>query len=378
MSQDHSLKLGQCNGISCKTSMELNNSDDLEESSNVKERLQKTELLEMKLKIQLYFCAFAVVLIIAVYLLIWYFTECWALPFQESPCKQPRDLPLMATNRNTLAEAVDDFPYENQNWTVTFPGGKDTSSSSVYSFPAVCGFVCIRGIEKRRRTPQGCREGGTCTNTRLKKLKKRIPLLYIATFICIMAEVALFFVLLAAQYYSGSSPVFAVKCNSTVHNNCRITEAFTDYHSFSTKLNSSLHKSCIGLKNSLSSPILEVRQMAWHYESKGIVTAVEHHLSVKQYYVDRRTMPRKIGNLLPNPELFLIRLPFLFMVIVCFPVWALAEGSIWQVFKCFQVDHSNNNFGTEDDSSYLCRVYFAFFSLFHSDYSHPSQTKIVE
>ncbi|KAI1709223.1 hypothetical protein Ddc_13935 [Ditylenchus destructor] len=343
------------------TSINLNNSRNLEKSSDVKERLQKMEDLEKKLKIQLYICAFAVFLTIAVYFLIWYCSECWALPFQESPCKQPRDLPLMATDQNTLADAVDEFVFALQTQIsiihdvvempfrdkrlLQFSLTKNNigqllsqHSADLVAFGALkrederleelelaigfsdmmlilpfCYLFLIFFIIRKHaliiymhpgqqnNIIMSAEEKENSQNARLKQLKRRIPFLYIATFVCIAAELTLFFIVVAGQYHSGSSPVFInVRCNETsngqVQKNCDLILSFSDYHSFLATLNATLQKSCVGIKNSLSSLVLETRQMALHYESETITTAIEQYLSLKQYNVDRRIMPRKIDN----------------------------------------------------------------------------------
>lgn len=90
-------------------SIELSDPEDPEKPKDVKERIQKMELLEKKLKIQRNVCAFGVIFTLAVYFLYWYKSECWTLPFQESPCKEPRALPLFVTNQSTLSKTVNEF-----------------------------------------------------------------------------------------------------------------------------------------------------------------------------------------------------------------------------------------------------------------------------
>ncbi|KAI1716811.1 hypothetical protein Ddc_10184 [Ditylenchus destructor] len=87
-------------------SIELNDSEVPEKSVDVKERLQNMEHLKSKLKLTLTMCASGVIMTTTIYFLIWYHSECWALPFQESPCLQPRVWPLMEKNNSTLTEEV--------------------------------------------------------------------------------------------------------------------------------------------------------------------------------------------------------------------------------------------------------------------------------
>ncbi|KAI1716821.1 hypothetical protein Ddc_10194 [Ditylenchus destructor] len=374
-------------GFKKLVSYDLNDPEEPENPADVKVRLQKMELLEKKLKVQRNICAFGVVLTVTVYFLFWYFSDCWALPFQESPCKQPRTLPLLATNQSTLAETVDEF-VTRYNLAVEMvdlilaerhalfnTAKNDISqllsqhSADLRAFGAVkrederleyvedeigkshlfvlmflVGFMMITGSlieEIKKSTHSGmdnkevvAEEMKSSQNARLKKLKRRIPLLYAVTFICIAVELALFFVFLAGIYY-GNAPAYRDAKHNTIESckeqkNCKEKESFSDYVSFLTQLNSSMQESSVGIKTSLSSSILEVRQSVWHYESKAIATAIDHYYDLKQYHVDRRTMPRAIGIVLPEPILYFIVIPILFINFVIFVVWATAEGSVWE------------------------------------------------
>ncbi|KAI1709227.1 hypothetical protein Ddc_13939 [Ditylenchus destructor] len=361
--------------------MDLNDSYDVEKHTKINKRLKKMEILAERLRVQLYYCASAVIFTTAIYFLIWYNSECCALPFQESSCKRTIELPLFSTNQRTLAEAVDEFilAFRRQitkfrdmllmsnleewpdlpNVTIMETGQLlSQHSSDLVAFGALkrederlmkveeaikhdyfllilhllgfLAFMFILGITMRNckhpdigNNKLASQENENFQNARLKKLKRRIPLLYMVTFACIAVELALFIVFAAGIYY-GFATTYRVRIMYDI--------SFSDYLSFSTKLNSSLQESYVGIENSLSSSMLEVRKSVWHYESKAIATAIEHHLSLKQYNVDRRTMPRKIGNVLPNPVVFLACLVILFFNLREFNAWATAEGSVWQVF----------------------------------------------
>ncbi|KAI1716824.1 hypothetical protein Ddc_10197 [Ditylenchus destructor] len=343
-------------------SIELIDPEDPEKPGYVKQRLQSMELLEKKLKIQRNTCAFGIIFTVTVYFLFWYKSECWALPFQESPCKQPRDLPLISTNQSTLADAVDEFTLALRTQITKFRDGIEISHladrKALYNITkdeirqlfshytpdllafaalkrederlkemevAIVGgylhihafllistifliYIAIRLIdsnhpEKSNNQKLSAEESENLQNSRLRQLEKRIPLLYIATLICIALEVTLFFTFFAGHIYGGSSPIFkndtwnAMDCSNTVYiKNC----TFTDYPSYATKLEAVLNKQISKLDNYTASPLIEVRQMAWMYESGVINVAIEDHLHLKRYNVNRRTMPRKIGIVFPN------------------------------------------------------------------------------
>ncbi|KAI1716853.1 hypothetical protein Ddc_10226 [Ditylenchus destructor] len=381
------------NKIGCKetAAIDLNNSchdksQDLEKSTDVKERLQKMELLAMKLECQRDICAFVVILTIVVYFLIWYNTECWALPFQESPCMQPRDLPLISTNQSTLAEEVDEFILALRSQITKFHDAIQTTdqverhklsnitkaeigqlmhlhSEDLSAFGALKGeddriwdmdlgifntycltfisllYICtlmailIPNMLAQYKLPEIKKirfVEAKNVNARLKQLKREIPMINIATLICIAAEITLLSVFIAGHYYSGSSPM-AFGPQSGYN---------TVYLNFSTNLESTLNKRFAKLDNAMESPVLEVRQSIWQYESEAFETAIEQHLGLKKHTVDRRTMPRKIGNGLFNGYSVLYMI--LAIVLLClyyklFREWAAAEGSVWRIFKCVRI-----------------------------------------
>ncbi|KAI1696156.1 hypothetical protein Ddc_20666 [Ditylenchus destructor] len=333
--------------------------------------------------------------LVAVYFLIWYFAECWALPFQESPCKRTRDLPLFSTNQSTLAEAVDEFTLALRSQIAKFGDRIEIShlakrqalsnvtkneiaqlfsrySTDLIAFAAIkredaivreivqamsnayvtvilfliismaCMGIIIgclhdsnmpqtrimihpsielsqiiknmQSVKENKNSqakPHQIMEGiglesVDCTlkhishyeNVRLKQLKKQIPLQYIATFVCIAAAVMLFFTFSMGHYYSGSSPAFIYGvCNmSEIRNRSQESEycPFIHYLNFSTKLEAILNRHFGKLDSFMASSILEVRQTVWLYESDGIDAAIENHQELKQFNVDRRTMPPEI------------------------------------------------------------------------------------
>ncbi|KAI1716822.1 hypothetical protein Ddc_10195 [Ditylenchus destructor] len=142
-------------------------------------------------------------------------------------------------------------------------------------------------------------------NTRLKQRKRQILVQYIATFVCIAVGVTLFFTFSIGHYYSGSSPVFMKHiCNmSGIKNGSEENCPFTDYRNFSTKLEPILNRHFGKLDILMASPVLEAREMAWMYETEVLEAAIGDHLELKQYHVDRRTMPRKIPKKIPPKQM---------------------------------------------------------------------------
>ncbi|KAI1716826.1 hypothetical protein Ddc_10199 [Ditylenchus destructor] len=332
---------------------------DPEKPGDVKKRLQKMELLEKELNIQRNICAFGVIFTVAVYFLIWYNTECWALPFQESPCKRIRDLPLFVTNQSTLAEAVDEFTLSLRAQIAKFQDGIQIShlaerqalsnvtkyeirqlfsnySADLIAFGALkredasvrelveaqsngylsillflfintaCMAIMMRYLYDDNKYPaarynemRSAKENENSENVRLKRLKKQIPLQYIATFVWIAAGVTLFFTFSIGHYYSGSSPALGHACNtSNIKNGSQEREfcPFIHYRNFLTKLEAILNRHFGKLDSFMASPILEVRQTVWLYESDVIDAAIENHQELKQFNVDRRTMPTEISQ----------------------------------------------------------------------------------
>ncbi|KAI1709500.1 hypothetical protein DdX_11287 [Ditylenchus destructor] len=338
-------------------SVELSDSEDPENPEDVEERIQNMELLKKKLNCQRNICAFGVIFIVAFYFLIWYNSECWALPFQESPCKRIRDLPLFATNQSTLAEAVDEFTIALRAQIAKFQDGIHISNlaqrqalsnatkneirqlfsqhdsdliafaelkredatvremlaamSSAYAvlipfllISTACMGVIINFLgdynkaQRRNIELASAEENKNSQNVRLKKLNRQICNSYIATFVCIAAGLMLFFTFTMGHYYSGSSPAFIVdNCDtSKISNGSQEREycPFIHFRNYSTKLEAILNRHFGKLDSFMASSILEVRQTVWLYESDVIDAAIENHLELKQFNVDRRTMPPEI------------------------------------------------------------------------------------
>ncbi|KAI1709496.1 hypothetical protein DdX_11283 [Ditylenchus destructor] len=329
-------------------SIELSDSEDPEKPADVKKRIQQLELLAKKLKVQLLICAIGIILIVVAYLIPWYFLECCALPLQESPCKRIRALPLISTNQSTLAEAVDEFTLalraqtDKFRDTIEMPDLTDRQAASNATKNAVGQllsqhasdlvgfgvrkredarlkdveqaiasgyvlltaffFICMMLMMFLRGAVMDCKNPGIenqslngidkqeySQNFRLEQLKTRVSLLYMATFICIAAIVTLFFIAVVGQYFYGSSTVFAPRSGR-----------FTDFRNFSTKLEESMNREFEKLDMFMTAPI-EVRRAVWLFEIAAIDTHIERHQDLKQYHVDRRTMPRAIGHVLPDP-----------------------------------------------------------------------------
>ncbi|KAI1708023.1 hypothetical protein Ddc_14542 [Ditylenchus destructor] len=373
------------------TSLEVSDPEDPKKFVNVQAQIQKMERLEKKLADQKWYCEATVAhiaFIVAIYPFMWYFFQCWTLPFQESPCKHTGSLPLMVTNQSTLADAVDEFTFALRDQIAKFriaiemPHLSERRALSNVTVSGIgqllsdhsvdmAGFGSIKQEDERLKnveeaidsgyaiiffvflpmivaivivltsTVKICKNPGPikCGNpgekmltgvqtyenlqrTRLKHLK-RISLLYIAIFVCIAAEVTLLIMLTVSQYYSGNVSVFYVracgeKTSGKVEKNC----TFTDYLSFSTKLQTSVNKHTAKLDSFMASS-LDVRQTAWMYEIDAIDTLIENHIAdLKAYDVDRRTMPRKIGNILPS-VLNSIIFPILYWFIVLFFIFMI-------------------------------------------------------
>ncbi|KAI1716809.1 hypothetical protein Ddc_10186 [Ditylenchus destructor] len=92
------------------------------------------------------------------------------------------------------------------------------------------------------------------------------------------------------------------------------------------------------LDSFMASP-LEVRQTVRLYESNDIYAAIENHQDLKQYNVDRRTMPQKIGKVPPSAEWIAIFCFLHFINFVVFLFWAQEKGSVWRVFSIFRIEN---------------------------------------
>ncbi|KAI1695901.1 hypothetical protein Ddc_20867 [Ditylenchus destructor] len=379
-------------------SIELRDCEDPKKPADVKERLQKLELLAKKLKAQLLICAFGIMLIVFVYFIPWYNFECWALPFQESPCKRIRDLPLFATNQSTLADAVDEFTLALRALTDKFRDTiemtnlrdsqamsnatknavgqlfsqhsldlvgfgarkredarlKDVEEAIAQGYMLIGAFciICSMLMMTLQHAVKTCKNPGIeskslnaidkqeySQNARLKQLKRRVSLLYFVTFICIAAIVTLFFIFVGSQYFYGTSTIFArYMCNfDEAGGEKKRSCPFTDYRNFSAKLETALNREFSKIEMFMTSPI-EVRRAAWLFEIDDIDTHIEHYQDLKQNHVDRRTMPREIGHVLP--DLFVILISFfpLIIFIMSFISWVAEKGSVWRVFKCLRID----------------------------------------
>ncbi|KAI1716816.1 hypothetical protein Ddc_10189 [Ditylenchus destructor] len=390
MTQASKLYLKVKNKFKKLISYELSDSEDPEKPGDVKKQLKSMEQLEKELVFKRDSCAFAVIVIVAGYFLMLCFSECWALPFQESLCKRTRDLPLFATNQSSLAEAVNEFTLALQAQvakfrdTIEIPDLADRQTLSnatkneiaqLFSqhSPDLVAFRALKREDERLREMEDGIESGYVqivvlllmisfislvlfcpkipeTRTeemsveeneysqkaRLKHLKRRIPLLYIVAYTFIWAQIALFVIIYAGHFYNGSSPFFRgqVKWNE---NDCSVASneyklkyncTFTDYPNYATELEAILNKNFDKLDSFMASPILEVRQTAWSYGSDVREAAIENHLELKQYNVDQRTMPRKIGIVFPGPFSFVISLVIVTFYFRCFLSSDCEEESI--------------------------------------------------
>ncbi|KAI1691360.1 hypothetical protein Ddc_24293 [Ditylenchus destructor] len=142
-------------------------------------------------------------------------------------------------------------------------------------------------------------ESDNFQNASLKKLKRRIPMFYLAIFICFLVELSLYLVVLAGQGYAGSCPMYLIiegkRRQGTRSGEKYLAKSFTDYYVFAHELHSTLDLYLEELNNTIHSPILEVRELGWKYEYNAIEAAFRHHIELKQRHVDRNEMPRQIS-----------------------------------------------------------------------------------
>ncbi|KAI1695903.1 hypothetical protein Ddc_20869 [Ditylenchus destructor] len=333
-------------------------------NEHVAQPLRELELILLKLKTQLKFCLVGIFVTILGYLFIRSQSECCEFPFQESSCAIKNSLPPMMTNCSTLAGEVEGFldilqtKISNLKNAVKMPSLADRQktfevtkveirrlinehSANLAAFGAIkredkrrkefeevvsdgyfvlIPFAFYRGIylwmligaihgtriskrsylAKLKDLPD--EEGENLQNARLKKLKRRIPIFYLATLTCVLMELGFYAAFLAGQYYVGSCPVYIFlrktgrsemkSRNRYIH----FVKSFADYPAFAEELQPMLDVLLTKLNKSMQSPILEVRQLGWDYEEGAIDRAFIHHIRLKKYHVDRNTMPRRISH----------------------------------------------------------------------------------
>ncbi|KAI1716832.1 hypothetical protein Ddc_10205 [Ditylenchus destructor] len=358
--------------------------------------LKKLEILLQKLKIQFYFCFVGILLTILGYLAVWSVTECCEFPFQESRCAIKSSLPSMTTNHSTLVEEVDGFFTAIQakvsilENAVEIPSPTDRQKTFdvtqedireliqqhsvnlaafgaikredermeeleeavsdgypifiLFTFISACYIfaICV-SIEDETDTPsQSCfprlpglsvEERENSQNSRLKKLKRQIPILYLATILCIIIGFGLYAAFLVGQYYVGSCPVYGFLEHHRRYEMEKgrqyLVKSFTDYPTFADELKSFLNAHLATLNKSIKFPTLENRQLGWIYDKHAIDAALKHHLELKQYHVDRTTMPRQISHAPNNLWIFIGLAICLIFNVVTTGAWTTLEGSVW-------------------------------------------------
>ncbi|KAI1716830.1 hypothetical protein Ddc_10203 [Ditylenchus destructor] len=183
----------------------------------------------------------------------------------------------------------------------------------------------------------------------LKKLKRQVPIFYVAVLICIIVQLSLFVIFLAGQYHAGSCPIyyFLESRRRTAEQELKlgrelmpsselrvVLKSFTNYPAFAYRLQTTLDRHITKLYKSMQSPILEVRLQGWKYENRAIDMAILHHSRLKEYEVDQNSMPRRISY---KPEIGPFFFAFLGLVLVIatvnFGLWAVQDGSIWQPWQ---------------------------------------------
>ncbi|KAI1695902.1 hypothetical protein Ddc_20868 [Ditylenchus destructor] len=385
-------------------------SEDSESSDNDSltddDPLKVQVLLLQKLKVQFLFCFCGILLTIGIYSIIRSKSDCCEFPFRKSTCLSGNNLPPMLTNHSTLEEEVDEFLDVLQDKLSSLRGVIDMPSltdrrktleaakidfrqliqdhsANLAAFGAVktederreeleiaiidgygiinlfviLGAVYMHFIAATLNRSAIWRSDGLrklpaeedVQNNRLKKLKRQVPIFYVAVLICIIVQLSLFAIFLAGQYRAGSCPIyyFLESRRATAEQELKLgreimpsselrvfLKSFTNYPAFAHRLQTTLDRHITKLSKSMQSPILEVRLQGWKYENRAIDMAILHHSRLKEYEVDRNSMPRRISY---APEIGPFFLVFLGLVLVIatvnFGLWAVQDGSIWQPWQ---------------------------------------------
>ncbi|KAI1716843.1 hypothetical protein Ddc_10216 [Ditylenchus destructor] len=369
--------------------------------SEISPPLKNLELLLEKLKIQFYFCFFGIVFTILFYLAM--MSRCCELPFQKSSCIAGNTLPPLLTNHSTLAEEVNEFITSaraitfNLHDAIEIPSLADRQktfqltdydlweliqqhSANLAAFGAIkrederreeleeavsdgysilyflaaasipLNIVMAAALIAKTRKSElshldrskdlSAEESDNFQNARQKKVKRQIPIFYMATLICFMVQMGLYAAFLESQYYTGHCLVYEgieiKRKQASRRGETYLPKSFSDYPSFADKLQSTLDLHLEELNKTMQSPILEVRELGWNYEYNAIEAAFRHHLELKQYHVDRNVMPRKISYAPQDADLNLLIFCLVFNVLGI-GFWAIQEGSMWQPWEFLQL-----------------------------------------
>ncbi|KAI1716828.1 hypothetical protein Ddc_10201 [Ditylenchus destructor] len=338
-------------------SIGLTQFQDTANPTDIKEKESLKKKLDCRLKICAYFLS-VITFTVTVYFLIWYNTECWVLPFQENPCKQPRALPLISTNQSTLADTVDEFTIALRSHiakfrdTIEMPHLADRQalssatkneigqlfsdySADLIAFRALkredwrltrveaaIGFgyslmiplmflyffpICVKLTLILSNGPKFCKEYLNkliCAGEKekpqekddpLRWWKKCVRLMNFAIFICIAAECILFYVFVAGQYYGGTSPILAQYGCTDYEADGKVQNTCPTADFLSYSTKLQVALNKHFAKlDSFMASAIELRQGVWLYEIDAIEKSVESHLELKEHDVDRRKTPREI------------------------------------------------------------------------------------
>ncbi|KAI1709489.1 hypothetical protein DdX_11276 [Ditylenchus destructor] len=316
--------------------------------------LEQLEILLQKLKIQFYFCFGGILFTILGYLAIWSMSRCCELPFQESSCTARNIVPLPSTNYSTLGEEVDEFIATaraiafNLHDAIDLPSLTDRQQTfeiidydlwqliqqhsanlaafgdikrederleelevavtSGYIIPvefsligAIVFILMAMLLNDKSKSPKlskvdskkklSAEESDNSRNVCLKKLKRQIPMFYMATLICFLVQMGFYVAFFKSQSSAGHCPLYI--CIETkraqilrVGQEKYLPKSFSDYHDFADKLQLTLDLHLEELNRTIQSTNLEVREIGWKYEYYAIEAAFRHHHSeLKQYLV---------------------------------------------------------------------------------------------
>ncbi|KAI1716841.1 hypothetical protein Ddc_10214 [Ditylenchus destructor] len=357
--------------------------------------LEQLELLFKKLRIQFFFCFTGILLTILAYSIVRSNDQCCEFPFKESSCVAKSVLPPFRTNHSTLGKEIDEFiadsrakvstlhdaiqmhsltdrqrtldAMKGELWELAERHSANlaafgaikredermeelevaiTDGYAIFIFFSMFGSVYIfmlPWVNERSRSnlPQidrveekSAEEDENSHNSRIKKLKRRIPIFYLATLICILVQLGLYVTFLAGQYYSGSCPIYAtiesIRRDKLKWGKTYLPKSFTNYTTYSDELQSTLDLHLEELNKSMQSPTLEVRELGWNYEYKAIEAAFRHHTELKQYHVDRNSaMPRQISYAPQSAKCRFLMVIAITLDSIFIGSWVLKESAIW-------------------------------------------------
>ncbi|KAI1709493.1 hypothetical protein DdX_11280 [Ditylenchus destructor] len=286
-----------------------------------------------QLKLQFYFCFIGIVLTVIAFASVDR-SECCALPFEKSACG-PRNVSAhFVTNHSTLVGEVDEFEAAIDGWFLFVPF---VFFGAMYN--GVIGIALRSTTRPTQRHMAVLRnsseeERENLQNSRIRKLKRRIPIFYLATLICILIEFGLYATFMAGQYYAGSCATYIfiqqTRVDKLRKRQTYLPKSFTNYTTFTDELQSTLDGHIKNLNTTMQYSELESRQLSWHYEYEAIKPALTHYVGLKKYHVNRKTMPRHISRVTPRAVTCVVSAICLFFNFVFLQHWAAQEGSVWR------------------------------------------------